>query len=45
MKASAAAELRIERAPEDLLQVVLRRIVGGMRLAGKHDLHRPIDAR
>ena len=41
----AAAEDRIERAPEDALQVVLGRVVGRMRLAGEHDLHRPVRRR
>src|SRR3954463_10451778 len=35
-----AAEHRIDRAPVDLLQVVLAGLVGRRRLAGKHDLHR-----
>ena len=38
-EADAAAEFRVERAPEDLLQVVLADVVGRMRLAGEHDLH------
>ena len=38
----AAAEQRIERAPVDALQVVLADVVGGMRLAGEDDLHRPL---
>ena len=36
-----AGEHRIGGAAVDLLQVVLAGLVGGMRLAGKHDLHRP----
>ena len=36
----AAAEQRIERAPVDVLQMVLAEIVGRMRLAGEDDLHR-----
>ena len=36
----AAAERRIDGAAVDLLQVVLAGLVGGMRLAGEHDLHR-----
>ena len=39
----AAAELRIQGVLEDALQVVLGRLVGGMRLAGEHDLHGLID--
>ena len=38
-ESDAASELRIERAPEDLLQVVLADIVRRMRFASKHDLH------
>jgi len=38
-ESDAASELRIERAPENLLQVVLADIVGRMRFASKHDLH------
>ena len=45
MKAIAAGKHRIERAPEHLLQMMLRRIVRRMRLAGKDDLHRPIGGR
>ena len=41
----AAAELRIERALVDALQVMLADVVGGMRLAGEHDLHGPAGAR
>ena len=37
----APAELRIERAFVDALQVVLADVVGRMRLAGEDDLHRP----
>ena len=36
----AAAEHRVEGAPEHALQVVLGRVVGRMRLAGEDDLHR-----
>src|SRR5678816_3982788 len=36
----AAAELRIERARVDALQMMFADIVGRMRLAGKDDLHR-----
>ena len=36
----ASAELRIERALVDALQVVLADVVGRMRLAGEDDLHR-----
>ena len=38
----AAAEHGVERAPIDPLQVMLARFVGRVRLAGEHDLHRPL---
>ena len=36
----AAAELRIEGASVDALQMVLADVVGRMRLAGEDELHR-----
>ena len=39
------AELRIERALVDVLQVMLADVVGRMRLAGEEDLHRLGQAR
>ena len=37
----AAAELRIDGVAVDLLEVVLARLVGGVRLSGEDDLHGP----
>ena len=38
----AAAERRVEAPLEDPLQVVLGRVIGGMRLAGEDQLHRAV---
>ncbi len=35
----ASAEFRVERTPEDLLEMVLAGFVCRVRLAGEHDLH------
>ena len=40
-KGDAPGKDRVEGATENALQVVLARVVGGMCLAGKDDLHRP----
>ena len=37
----AAAEPRIERVAEDVLQMMLAGFVGRVRLAGEHELHGP----